>query len=50
MKMEIYVAAVSRDVWFRGSRDERQVTMLNCLDRAAHEGLMLKQTFDHLNP
>ncbi|MBI4658531.1 MAG: hypothetical protein HY735_06730 [Verrucomicrobia bacterium] len=50
MKMEIHVAGVFRDVWFRGSRDERQVTLLNCLDRGAHEGLKLKQTFDYLNP
>jgi hypothetical protein len=48
MKMEIYVAGVSHDVWFRGSRDKRQVTMLNCLDRTAHEGLKLKQTFDYV--
>ena len=48
MKMEIYIAGVFRDVWFRGSRDERQVTMLNCLDRTAHEGLKLKQTFDYV--
>jgi hypothetical protein len=48
MKIEIYVAGVSHDVWFRGSRDERQVTMLNCLDRLAHEGLKLKQTFDYV--
>ncbi|MBI4663225.1 MAG: hypothetical protein HY735_30835 [Verrucomicrobia bacterium] len=50
MKVKIYVAGVFRDVWFRGSRDERQVTLLNCLDRTAHEGLKLKQTFDYLNP
>ena len=48
MKVEIYVAGVFRDVWFRGSRDERAVTMLNCLDRKAHEGLKLKQTFDYV--
>lgn len=47
MKMEIIVAGVAREVWFRGSRDERQVTVLNCLDRQAHEGLKLKQTFDY---
>ncbi len=47
MKMEVYVAGVSHDVWFRGSRDERQVTLLNCLDRTAHEGKKLKQTFDY---
>jgi hypothetical protein len=48
MKVDIYVAGVSHDVWFRGSRDERQVTMLNCLDRIAHDGLKLKQTFDYV--
>ena len=47
MKVEVYVAGVSHEVWFRGSRDERQVTLLNCLDRMAHEGLKLKQTFDY---
>ncbi len=47
MKVELYVAGVSHEVWFRGSRDERQVTVLNCLDRIAHDGLKLKQTFDY---
>lgn len=47
MRVEVYVAGVAREVWFRGSRDERQVTVLNCLDRQAHEGLKLKQTFDY---
>ena len=47
MKVEILVAGVAREVWFRGSRDERQVTVLNCLDRQVHDGLKLKQTFDY---
>ena len=47
MKIEILVAGVAREVWFRGKRDERQVTVLNCLDRNAHDGLKLKQTFDY---
>jgi len=47
MKVEVYVAGVSHEVWFRGSRDERQVTLLNCLDRSVHDGLKLKQTFDY---
>jgi hypothetical protein len=47
VKIEVYVAGVANDVWFRGTRDERQVTMLNCLDRQAHDGLKLKQTFDY---
>jgi len=47
MKVEVYVAGVSNEVWFRGTRDERQVTILNCLDSKAHDGLKLKQTFDY---
>jgi hypothetical protein len=47
MKIDVYVAGVSREVWFRGTRDERQVMLLNCLDRAAHDGMKLKQTFDY---
>ncbi len=50
MKIEVYVAGVAHEVWFRGTRDERQVTVLNCLDRTAHEGLKLKQTFDYTPP
>ena len=48
MKAEIYVAGISREVWFRDSRDERQVLLLNCLDRSAHDGLKLRQTFDYV--
>ena len=47
MKVEVYVAGVAREVWFRETRDQRQVSVLNCLDRMAHEGLKLKQTFDY---
>lgn len=47
MKVEVIVAGVSKEVWFRDTRDERQVMLLNCLDRAAHDGLKLKQTFDY---
>jgi hypothetical protein len=48
MKVEVYVAGVAREVWFRETRDQRQVSVLNCLDRTAHEGLKLKQTFDYV--
>jgi hypothetical protein len=48
MKAEVYVAGVGHEIWFRGSRDERQVTVLNCLDRHAHDGMKLKQTFDYI--
>ena len=47
MRVEVYVAGVSKDTWFRGTRDERQVSVLNCLDRQAHEGRKFKQTFDY---
>jgi hypothetical protein len=47
MKIDVYVAGVSKETWFRGSRDERQVMLLNCLDRSAHDGMKLKQTFDY---
>ena len=47
MRVEVYVAGVSKDTWFRGTRDERQVSVLNCLDRQAHEGMKFKQTFDY---
>jgi hypothetical protein len=47
MKVEVYVAGVAKEVWFRDSRDERQVIVLNCLDSKAHDGLKLKQTFDY---
>lgn len=46
MKVEVLIAGVTHDTWFRGTRDERQVTNLNCLDMTAHLGLKLKQTFD----
>jgi hypothetical protein len=48
MKIKVCVAGVTKEVCFRGSRDERQVTVLNCLDSEACEGLKLKQTFDYV--
>jgi len=47
MMIEVYVGGVSHEVWFRDTRDQRQVVVLNCLDRRAHDGLKLKQTFDY---
>jgi len=47
MKMEVYVGGVSLETWFPGELDERQVTVLNCLDRHAHQGHKLRQTFDY---
>jgi len=47
MKAIVLVAGVTLDTWFRGTRDERQVTVLNCLDSEAHLGRKLKQTFDY---
>jgi hypothetical protein len=47
MRVEIYVAGVSKETWFRDTKDQRQVSVLNCLDRQAHDGLKIKQTFDY---
>jgi len=47
MKLTILVAGVTTDTWFKGTRDERAVLNLNCLDADAHDGLKLKQTFDY---
>jgi hypothetical protein len=41
------VIAVAKDIWFRGEKDERQVTILNCIDRDAHLALKLKESFDY---
>jgi len=49
MKVDILCVGVNHETWFRGTRDERQVSVLNCLDRAQHLGLKLKNTFDY-NP
>jgi len=48
MKAPVYVCGISKEVWFRKTRDERQVSVLNCLDREAHEGKKLKETFDYV--
>ena len=47
MKLLVYVAGVSKETWFRGQKDERQVTMLNCLDRDSVDGMKFKETFDY---
>lgn len=47
MKLNVFVAGVAHETWFRDTRDERQVTILNCLDRDAFLGMKLKQTFDY---
>jgi len=48
MKAKVYVAGIESQTWFQGSRDERDVPMLNCLDSDAHLGMKLKQTFDYM--
>lgn len=49
MKLNVLVVGLNHEVWFRDTRDERQVVTLNCLDRDAHLSEKLKQTFDY-NP
>jgi len=44
----VYVAGVATENWFQGTKDERAVPMLNCLDADGHLGLKLKQTFDYM--
>lgn len=46
MKLEVIVAGVAEETWFRGQRDERQVYVMNCLDRQAFLGQKMKLTFD----
>lgn len=54
MKMEVYVAGVGEETWFRETKDERQVVVLTLLDAKAHDchdgtaGVKLKQTFDYV--
>jgi len=47
MKLPILVVGVSSDQWFRGTRDERAVTVLNCFDSESFLGKKLKDTFDY---
>lgn len=47
MKAIVLVAGVNHEVWFRDTRDERQVQTLCCLDRDAFNGVKMKQTFDY---
>lgn len=47
MKLDVMIVGVNHETWFRGTRDERQVIQLNCLDRSAFLGLKLKTTFDY---
>lgn len=47
MKLPILVVGVTSDQWFRGTRDERQVTVLNCFDGETFLGKKLKDTFDY---
>lgn len=48
MKLNVFVAQVTPETWFRDTRDERQVLKLSCLDRESFLGLKLVQTFDYM--
>lgn len=47
MRLNVMIVGISHETWFRGTRDERQVSLLNCLDRDAFLGIKFKQTFDY---
>jgi len=47
MKIEVLVAGVTAETWFRETKDERQVTMLTCLDQSPLPVPRLKQTFEY---
>lgn len=38
---------ISTEVWFRDTKDQRQVQQLNLLDIDSHEGHKIKQTMDY---
>ena len=46
MLVTAWVLSVTPETWFRGQKEERQVMLLNCLDRGT--GRRLKSTFDYL--
>lgn len=47
MKIKALVVAVSDETWFKGTRDERAVCIPNLLDAEAHDGILMKNTFDY---
>lgn len=47
MQIKALVVGISDEVWFKGTRDERKVQQLNCLDRVSCAGQKLKNTFDY---
>lgn len=47
MKAKVLVLGVSSQTWFRGTRDERAVPCLNCMDAETLDGKAIKQTFDY---
>lgn len=47
MKLEVLVVGIVEETWFKGTRDERAVKMLNCLDRVSCAGQKIKATFDY---
>lgn len=49
MRVKVMVVGITPETWFRGTKDERQVNLLNCLDVERHVGQAVKDTFDY-NP
>lgn len=47
MQVNAIIIGVSQDTWFRGSRDERQVTVLVCAEKDKVMGRKLRTTFEY---
>lgn len=47
MRIKVLVAGLNSETWFKGQRDERNVSILNCLDADKHVEQALKETFDY---
>jgi hypothetical protein len=47
MRIKCLVVGVVQESWFRGTKDERQVTILNLIDRDVFLGHKLRDAFDY---
>ena len=47
MECKVLIVGISDETWYRGTKDERVVKTLNCLDRVTTAGQKLKNTFDY---
>lgn len=47
MEVKVLVVGIIDETWFKGTKEERAVKILNCLDRVSSAGQKLKNTFDY---